>query len=233
MSSRPTYNLYVLFAVAFLVCLDIIFVALHVYFDWQYDFFNLDREHNLPTSYQGLKYIALATGSFVVAYTGWLKPTVHNFYTKFWVLLWGLFSFLCLDEMGLLHENIERHATDLFPGLKDFLQTQAFDAGWDAASWILFYALAGFLLLPLAGYMGYFAIRYLRPHWVYLVFGLGLVVFGAAGLEFFSTSGASDYNTSIVFEEGLEMLGISLAGTCVFQELARRTELFLDSAPNE
>ena len=229
MSSQSTLNPYALFAVVVLVCLDLALIGLHVYFDWQFDFFNLDREHNLPTSYQGLKYIVLATSSFVVAYTSWLKPVASKFYAKFWLLLWGLFSFLCLDEMGLLHENIERHATDLFPSLEGFLQARAFDAGWSGASWILFYGVIGLLLLPLAGYMGYFAVRHLRPHWTYLALGFALVVFGAAGLEFLSTSGTSDYNTSIVFEEGLEMLGISVASTCVFQELARRTTLLLSS----
>ena len=224
---RPAYNPYALFAVGVLLCLDVLMLVLHWRFGWEYEFFNLDREHNLPTSYQGLKYIVLATASFAVALTAWLRPVAQKFYAKFWVLLWVLFAFLSLDEMGQLHENIERHATDLIPGLQEFLQTRAFDAGWDGASWILFYAAAGLLLLPLALYMAYFAVRCLRPHWLFVGLGLVMVVFGAAGLEFLSTSGQSNYNTTMLFEEGLEMLGISTAAVFVFEELARRSELLL------
>lgn len=221
MSSR--LNPYVLFTVIILFVFDGLMIGLHLYFNWQYSFFNLDQEHNLPTTYQGLKYILLAAGCAVVAYTTWIRPVGEKFYAKFWGLLATGFAFLSVDEMGLLHENVERHATDLFPSLRPFLEERIFGAGYAGASWLIFYVAGALVLSPLLLYMAVFAYRKVGSHATYLVLGAVLVVLAAAGLEFLSTSGQATYNATMLWEESFELIGVSLAGLFVFEEVARRT----------
>lgn len=84
--------------------LDLVFIVLHVLWGvsgvW---FLNLDREHNLPTAYQGVKLFAVAS----LAFGYWLLLRSGRMRGRSaWLLFSLLFAYLAVDDLSELHENV-------------------------------------------------------------------------------------------------------------------------------
>ena len=160
--------------------------------------FNVDREKNIPTVYSGL---ALLLSSILLGVIAYAKKLDHDRYTNHWIILSGLFLYLCLDEVGKLHERLIDPMRSVING-RGFLYY-----GWIVPASILV-ALIGLYYLK---FLFHLPIKFRK------LFILSAVVFigGSIGLE--SIAGYYVYHYTIddityqflaTIEESLEMLGI-------------------------
>ena len=202
------------------VILDIFFGYLHYLNGWTYHMFNLDVEHNLPTLYQGAKYFVLAWICWFLTY--YYAQTRRVPKRTFWGLLALTLTWLGLDELGMLHEFLlDVYLVELFPAWEAWQRTQILTRGYspESSRWIISYAVLALCTLPLSLHWLNLGRRlYARRLWP---LGIALVLLvGVVGLEYYGTSGVFGryYNRIISFEEGFEMVAISIAGLFVFGE---------------
>ena len=201
--------------------LDVFFVYLHKVNGWTYSMFNLDIEHNLPTLYQGSKYLVIAWFCWFLAYYYRLL-TKHGRQVRFWALLALFVTWLGLDELGMLHEFLlDAYLVELFPAWDGFQRAEIYTRGYAlyASRWIITYATLGLLLLPLALYWANLG-RTLYGLRLWPLLGAFLILCGVVGIEYYGTSGIDPqyYNRVVTIEEGLEMLAVSLGSLFVFEQ---------------
>lgn len=127
--------------------LDFLFVTLHLLFiNTDILFFNLDEENNLPTIYQGLKIVLSSIYIFIFIRTNQKDFNDKKFFKLFY-LIPLVFLFLALDEVGQLHENLEKNFGSFMFQIIIFLQS----IGYRSATWLIvylpFFILFGFLFL--------------------------------------------------------------------------------------
>lgn len=118
-----------------LVVLDFTVLFLHLTFGKNYSFFHLDFEQNLPTLYQSFKLIVFGLIFFILGLNRKIKREVKSF-----ILPLSLFlTFLGLDELFQVHENIYRifELFDWFHPSK--IVDLSMKMGYRSSLWILYY----------------------------------------------------------------------------------------------
>jgi len=200
-----------------LLILDLIVVSLHVFLgDWT-TYFHLDHEHNFPTIYQSLKILTAGYITLFSLIQFW--PTLSTY--KKWLLapLSILFIFFGLDELGQIHESVDRFVREMNPDFADGLLVFAQNAGYVSSTWILYY-LPLFMLVGMYGlFIFYYILKRQRHHFPTLLF-TSFVIFLIQVFEFVSNQGQVDsllYEQFIVREELAEMIGLSLAAFFAIQ----------------
>lgn len=127
---------------------DLLVLCLHLLLGSTNSFFHLDFEQNLPTVYQSFKLIGfgilfLAMGSKKIA-----KPDLRGFILP----LAFVMTFLGLDELLQIHENIYRifELFDFFHPSK--IVEASMKMGYRSSLWILYYLPLIFLFVFWGGY---------------------------------------------------------------------------------
>lgn len=190
-----------------LITIDIGFVILYLNgTGW-----DLDAEYNLPTYYQSLK--LLITGIVIV---GWATVLHRNRegkkYTASWLLGGLAMAFLALDEALQIHEQL----ANLFKQLLGRVTTgqPGVAVGLNFSEWLVVYApllFGGVVLLGVMIYslwkMGYVAAAKTFAAAVIVLIMVPILEFaGTWGWRFDLPS----YEYYVAWEEGMEMVGISL-----------------------
>lgn len=194
----------------YLLFFDVVIVLLHLFLGNVSTFFHLDFEHNLPTVYQALK---LLTAGYLIGFG------VLEVYEKFTARqrllvspLAGLFIFLGIDELGLLHEQLDHYIREVFPEFADFVLWQAQQVGYFSSTWMVYYLP---LILVFAGY-GLYLLWYLFQNKSRLI--LHLLVFASLLLmtlcfEFIANQNQVSHDRYFLYslmEETAELVGISV-----------------------
>ena len=98
----------------------------------------MDYESNFPTMYQGIKLFSIAILAFnilvIIKHLGKLTKRNAIVFSGF---LLG-FMFLAVDELGQIHDNIQRHLDQIFPALKNLFST-AQNSGYNSSPWLIYY----------------------------------------------------------------------------------------------
>jgi sensor histidine kinase YesM len=202
-----------------LIILDVIILVLHLIFE-RYALFNLDREGNIPTIYQGFK--TLSFGFFFLFNLYFIKyDTLENLLTKktfFWIFISAFFIFLGIDELAMVHENLPSYLSEFNPEASQDLEANAINSGYNGATWLLYYLpifvlIFGFLMFNfriIKKYLGKISLYYLLALFCIILVPL---------VEAINTSGVSPqaYNIWITVEEFLEMIAISILGWVYFK----------------
>ena len=189
-----------------------IYTGEYWFFSWLADKFDLDVEGNFPSVYSG---IALAFSALLLFIIGHLEKQKRSKYSRSWMILSGVFLFLAIDEMVSIHEFFVLEPVRESMGL----------SGIFYFTWVLP------AIIILAVFVIAFS-KFLRSlnRKTRMQFILAGVVFvlGAVGCEMIggyvaegyfeakSTGAAVPrlsvylYNILVIFEEGMEMLGVVL-----------------------
>jgi hypothetical protein len=195
------------FLLRVVVCLVVLFVLtqMTVYFlpdyvgrDFFADKFYLDYEGNIPTFYS---FLALLFSSVLLGGIAHVKNLDNDRYKNHWKILSFIFLYLCLDEIGQLHEDF------IFPMQKLLNAT-----GFFYFTWIVPF---GFLVVIFALYYSKFLFHLPVSTKKMFLAAFALYVGGAIGMEMpggylASTMGTKSvpYLIVMTIEESLEMLGI-------------------------
>ncbi len=89
-----------------ILILDVVIVLLHILFGKMSDFYNLDKEYNLPSFYSALKLISIGIVSLAI-----FISTKNNLVRKKWQEIYSwlsfglLFVYLGFDEFFTIHEK--------------------------------------------------------------------------------------------------------------------------------
>ena len=187
--------------------LDFVVLGLFLIFP-QFDFFNMDYESNFPTMYQGIKLFTVATLAFniliLIKLSGKLTKRNAIVFSGF---LLG-FMFLAVDELGQIHDNIQKHLDQMLPVLKNLFGI-AQSSGYDSSPWLIYYI--PIMIAALIFFV--FMIKEIRSNRLFLF--LSFFFFSSViVLEFISSHSTyflhrQDYVTLITFEEMSEQLGAS------------------------
>ena len=207
-----------------LLFFDGLILLLHLTLGSVSTFFHLDFEHNVPTVYQAVK--LLSAGYLLLFGILELKEKFLDAAER-WLLypLAALFIFLGLDEIGVLHENVDHYVREVFPAVADSMLVQAEQVGYFSSTWIL-YCLS---LIILMGLYGLYALRFVirfRPKLLVLLIAFGGLLASTLVFEFLANQNHVDagrYQLLAIFEESSELFGISLGFVFVvklFQWLA-------------
>lgn len=149
-------------------------------------FFNLDHERTLATFYS---YTILLFSATLLALIAAAKYTNRDSSTKYWAGLSGIFLFLTMDEMLVLHERLID--VDI--------------------PWMVIYGFLGLVFLMV--YRSFITSLPFRIRRLFLLAGV-IYVSGAGGVEslagrrYYLYGGGELYQSLIVVEETLEMIGI-------------------------
>ncbi len=189
-------------------------VLLHLLFGRQTPFFHLDLENNLPTFYQSGKLLLFGFFLFSLALTKKLSAEIKFFMIPLTLVI----TFLGLDELFQIHENIYR-LFEFLPFLhpSKIVET-SFKLGYRSSLWMLYYLPILLLFVFWGGYwLRYFQSRLKSNFWIILI---SLVSFFTVLLaEIIGTTGKHEENTYfwlVTIEEMAEMI---LASTLVFMGL--------------
>lgn len=182
---------------------DALLVVAHLV--WGTDrFWNLDREHNLPTWFSGIQLVLVALAS-LDCYEGERRSPRRLFPpAAAWAVLAPCFLYLSLDETTVIHEGVMRNEIrdllppdslwiSLLPWQIVFGPALAVLAALMLALFVTRFVRTPALLAPAVGGLGC---------WALAVFAEGLAkpVFMARGW----------YRAEVAIEEGLELLGATL-----------------------
>ncbi len=205
------YNQKPWFVFSAFIILDIFIVLLHIWGGFRYDLLNLDLERNIPTVYQTIKYIFIGFMSFGVILQMKLQKILDWTQAIFWSVLGSSIVFLGLDEIGELHENLEKLIKLIYPNIETIFNDRFFSRGFVSSPWILYVSLALILLSPFMLWFLWFSIKKFKYRNFYIIFPIILFV-SVIVLEYIATSWVHPwiYNTLVVIEEYFEMLGISI-----------------------
>ncbi len=212
-----------------LVLADCLLIGIHFWFGAKLSFFNLDRESNLPTVYQGLKLLTFGYYFLARANQFWRgKPFQANW--LFWILPAAMFIFLGVDELAMIHENIPNFVGEINAEFNQGVIDEAAELGYRSAPWVIYYL--PFIVLvafPVFIFEGLVLLRKLHVKKIYIfMFLLGVAQLASVPvLEATNTTwllSPEDYNYSMALEEGFEMLGVSLIGL-VFWKVAQMSPL--------
>ena len=183
---------------------------------WAYKFFDLGLEGNLPTFFSGFLFIILAISSWFCGVFDRYKGLAKKEWLP-WMLVSSLLLFISLDEFTQIHEQFADPTRELL-GTSGFL----------FFAWVIPYVLA---LILLSIYFLPFVLKLSRNAKLLILFGAGMFVFGAVGLEMvgarlYEAGAGNSVNYKIVssFEELFEVLGILTALKGMFQEVILRVK---------
>jgi len=192
---RVVVSLVVLFV---LTQMTVYFLPDYVGRDFFSDKFYLDYEGNIPTFYS---FLALLFSSVLLGGIAHVKNLDNDRYKNHWKILSFIFLYLCLDEIGQLHEDL------IFPMQKLLKAT-----GFFYFTWIVPF---GFLVVIFALYYSKFLFHLPVSTKKMFVAAFAIYVGGAIGMEMpggylASTMGIKSvpYLIVMTIEESLEMLGI-------------------------
>lgn len=161
------------------------------------EMFRMQSERNVPTFFSGM---LLAWAGCLLVFIGWATAKAGARYRWHWVVLGLMFWYLSLDEITSLHEHYSLgNRLPIFSGL--------------VYKWVITGTLL--VLIVVAGFFRFW--WQLEPR-ARLGFAVSAVVFvvGAIGFEtlsgFYAKSYGEDFGFSvlIVFEEGMEMIGVAI-----------------------
>lgn len=203
-NANENFKLLVTLTVAF----DIIFILLHAIFGQYLGVFDLDKEQNLPTVYQGFKLFVIA---LMLGVASWKVRNVSS-QSKLMPALGIMslaFAYLSFDEVFIIHEQVELVSRALFPGITDQLLSLFFTIGFNSSVWLIFY-IPAFVL----GTIFMFYLKKLWPSFTnqqqkYMI--LGSILFGSVLIiEFINSRGvysAFEYYLFTTLEEAIELFG--------------------------
>lgn len=113
------------------ISLDLVIVALHIFFGYKTDFFNLDNEMNFPTFYQGIKLFIVG---FFLLYT----------FLKTWLMvlvpLAILLIYLGVDEIMQIHENFSSIVKNYTPSLAFTIEDWIKNLNYKSSKWVIYLA---------------------------------------------------------------------------------------------
>lgn len=186
-----------------LISLDLLVLALHLLFGNQNNFFHLDFEQNIPTIYQSFKLIIFGFIFFILGLKKSLKLKLKGFILPLALVL----TFLGLDELLQIHENIYR-VFELFEFLHPSRIVEAsMKMGYRSSLWILYYLPFIFIFVFWSGYwLRYFQAKMKNGMWM-LMFS-SLCLFAVLLAEVLSSTGTfadSTYFWLVTLEETAEM----------------------------
>jgi len=193
-----------------LLSFDLLVLCLHLLLGNQNHFFHLDFEQNLPTMYQSLKLILFGSTFFILGFTKSIKLDIKSFIFPLALFM----TFLGLDELLQIHENIYRifELFDLFHPSK--IVEVSMKMGYRSSLWILYYLPFIFIFVFWSGYwLRYFQSKMKNNAWI-LIFS-SLCLLAVLLTEIFSSTGSfseTTYFWLVTLEETAEML---LASTLV------------------
>ena len=188
----------------FLISIDLLFLLLHLLFARNWTFFHLDYEMNLPTFWQSGKLILFGGLFFLANFTKKISKTLKSFMLPLAIFI----TFLGLDELLQIHENIYR-IFEFFPWLHPSKIVDAsMKLGYRSSLWILYYLPFIFLFVFWSGYwLRYFQDKIRGNFWIILVSSFSLLT--VLIMEIMSSTGTysdSTYFIMVTIEESAEML---------------------------
>jgi hypothetical protein len=197
-----------------LITLDLVVILLHVFLG-QYSLFNLDREANIPTIYQGLKLLIFCHLYALFIFTkDFLKYSRMNQFVCIFAL--SLALFISLDEMAMLHENVPSMLYEFAPEFSTELDTAVRQEGYQGSFWLVFYA----PLMFVAGIIFATQIKTIfkyTQYWFIAFIAAIILLFSVPVLESVSTAGiTSGYEYLMVLEESFELIGMTLLCYCYY-----------------
>lgn len=172
--------------------------------------FNLDLEGNVPTGYAGFQLLFLSLGFLVLGSR--LIPVRRRSAAlrPMWLALGVLFAYLAIDEIGSVHERLPIWRLVVF-------NVPHMDP------WMVMYATVGIVLLVLFAKQGLLAWRNWRKEVLLFIVGMATMVAGGLVLEGLNYqlhfTGVMRY-VEQAFEEGFEMLGVSIMVYATYRVLA-------------
>lgn len=193
-----------------LICFDVVVLFLHLLLGQQYHVFHLDFEQNLPTFYQSFKLIGFGGMFFILGCTKFTKPELKSFILPLSLAL----TFLGLDELLQIHENIYR----IFELSDSFHPSRIVEAsmkmGYRSSLWILYYLPFIFIFVFWSGYWLHYFQSKMRNNVGVLALSC-VSLFTVLMAEILSSTGSFTENAYfwlVTLEETAEML---LASTLV------------------
>ncbi len=186
-----------IFGGAFFIVIHIVHLFVFFRTGTHWAVFDLNKEHNPPTLYQAMLWLCSSLLSL------WAVKNLKSSARSLWIFFSMIFLFLACDEYFVIHDSLNDPLREKF-GLGG-----AFYFGW-----VIPYAVALILLLPLAW-------KFLRslPIKTQSLFAFSgfIYVFGAFGMELISASHREihgrdniTFAVATTIEESLEILGVSL-----------------------
>lgn len=196
-----------------LLCIDALLVLAHIFLRGKLGFFNLDKEQSLKAAYSGFQ--LLAAGGVAALYAWLLFRSVGRRVLRIlWILVAAGFFYLGIDDMMAIHERIG-FVLNRWTGLMGY---------WgESFNWMIYFA-----PLIAAALIVYFFL--IRSVWRENKDVAHLII---AGTFFFVVSimmeaiggailGKPFYQTSIIVEEGAQLIGESFFLTGVILLLRER-----------
>lgn len=206
-----------------LVIFDLLFVILHFYFV-NYSLFNLDKESNLPTVYQGLKLLFFGGSIFFgLFYIGFekLRKVVPIKDLIIYSLSSLFFIYLGMDEVSMIHERVSNYVYEFNQSFSAVIIQSAVDSGYQGALWIIYYLpIIVFVITPIVFSYIYYVFCKNKLNALMIVLGY-FILLGVPIVEIINTRRAYEFvelMNWIAIEEGLEMFGVSILGYGVFRD---------------
>ena len=175
-------------------------------FDWHPErdivsFFNVDRERNLPTSFQTLLFLSCALALAVITV---LKRLAGNRWTAHWGLLAVIFAFLGWDEITEVHERF------IEPMRRVFELEGIFFFGWIIPAGIALAIFAIVFLRYVLALPDQLRTRFVLAGIIFVTGALVLEAVGGWYYERIDQNADMLYVTVATIEETLEMVGLIL-----------------------
>jgi hypothetical protein len=187
-----------------LLFLDLLIITLHLLFGRDNLFFSLDRERNLPATYQSLKLIVF--GLFFLLNTN--KKKVSQKAKSFLLPISLFFIALGFDELLEIHENIYQIFEFISWLRPEVIVDISLEVGYRSSLWIIYYLPIIFLYFFWSGYwFHYFQTKLQNVAWTIPVTSVLLVI--VIITELLGSSGIYSediYFQLITIEEIAEML---------------------------
>lgn len=187
-----------------LLTLDVVLVIIHLLYGREFQFFHLDYENNLPTTYQSSKLVIFGIIFFLSSLSGIIKKELQSFMIPLSVFI----IFLGMDEYFQIHENIYR-IFEFFPWLHPSKIVDAsMKLGYRSSLWLLYYLPGIILFFFWSGYwLRYFQAKMRNNFYTILISSLCLfTVLLAEVLSSTGTYSDSTYFILVTFEEFAEMI---------------------------
>ena len=193
----------------YLLLVDFTLLILHLKFGPSWDFFNFDREWNLPTSWSSLQFLAAAWLWFTFTEITKNDKIKGIFKIVYQYLGTGLFCYLAIDELGQIHEWFGGKGGQLL------LETEYKELFNLNAVFAWLWVVLPVILLVGSGIV-YLGLKLLtRSVFWHLIIGISIFLLGAYGMEvlgWLTWHNVLDLNYwyVITIEELLELIGISI-----------------------
>lgn len=217
----------------FLLFADVLLIVIHIIWGNAYRSFNLDVEQNIPTLYQGLKLLFAGHVSLLVTYLlVRMKSENRSSLVYFIYATLGLI-YLGIDEIGQIHETIGDRIAEFFPELVINVRQMVYDAGYLSSDWLIFMVPIALVASVFVPYTFKYIVSFSLKEKLLLALGALCIVLvipvefiGSYNYYEYST-GELSYNISIIIEESLELIGISILSYLQLSLLKQHAEAFL------